>query len=81
MGNQATSSCIPSRSPVVLDQNGVRIKPMREKDRYGVCTVKITSITSTAARRSQERISTHTITPKGVIIHGTQCNPQSIQRG
>lgn len=75
-----TASCIPSNNPV-LDQNGMRIKPIREKDKYGVCTVKIMSITAVAgARRSQERVSTHTITPKGAIIHGTQCNPQSVQK-
>jgi hypothetical protein len=77
MGN---SSCQPR--PSVIDANGNRLKPMKEKDRYGVCTVKIMSVApATGTRRNQERVTSHTVTPKGAIIHGSQCNPQLILRG
>ena len=72
------------QSIVSFSQNpdSTKLKPMKEKDRYGLCTVKIATIVPAGSpRRNQERIITHNITPKGGIIHGSQCNPQLIQRG
>jgi hypothetical protein len=57
-----------------------KLKPMRERDRYGVCIVKVASVMNTT-RRNSDRQNTHTVTPRGAIVHGTQCNPQVIQRG
>ena len=56
------------------------LKPMRERLRYGVCAVKISPVT-TGQRRNSERQNSYIVTPKGSILHGSQCNPQIIQRG
>jgi hypothetical protein len=47
------------------------LKPMRERLRYGVCSVKITSV-ATGQRRNSERQSSYVVTPKGAILHGSQ---------
>lgn len=77
MGNK-TSTRLTS-----VDGNPNR-KPMPERDRYGVCTVKIAPITTPPIPTTNRRIpdqNSYVITPKGGIIHGSQCNPQLIQRG
>ena len=61
----------------------VRSKPLKEKSRHGVVNVSV--VTQTAAARGRVPRSdlpqTHVITSRGSIIHGSQCDPSTIQRG
>ena len=41
--------------------------------------VKVASLSSN--RRVQERQNIFTITPRGALFHGTQCNPALVQKG
>ena len=68
-----------------MDGNGNR-RPLPERNRYGVCIIKIASNTPPPPvpnnnRRNQDRQNTHVLTPRGGILFGSQCNPQLIQRG
>jgi hypothetical protein len=60
-----------------LFKKGKRIP--REKNRYGSVIVKVTSLSSN--RRLQERQTMFTITPRGGLFFGTQCNPIAVQKG
>jgi len=53
-------------------------KVVREKNRFGTVIVKVASLSSN--RRAQERQSVFTITPRGGLFHGTQCNPILVQK-
>ena len=59
---------------------GNRARLFREKEKYGICQVKI-SVTTNGIRRTPDRISSHVVSSRGAIIYGSQCNPQIIQRG
>lgn len=52
---------------------------VREKNRFGSVIVKVASVSSN--RRVQERQNVFTITPRGGLFHGTQCNPILVQNG
>lgn len=89
MGNSQTSqpaSDLRKLSSATVDDERINsiqktnLKPMRERLRYGVCAVKISPVT-TGQRRNSERQNSYVVTPKGAILHGSQCNPQIIQRG
>lgn len=85
MGNTAAKPTSPPASPTpVADQTVInahsKLKPMRERLRYGVCSVKIAPIAN-GQRRPSDRMTSYFVTPRGSLIHGTQCNPQLIQRG
>ena len=54
-------------------------KSLREKNRFGTVIVKVASLSSN--RRVQERQNIFTITPRGALFHGTQCNPALVQKG
>ena len=54
-------------------------KVQREKNRYGSVIVRVASLSSN--RRVQERQNVFTITPRGGLFHGTQCNPILVQKG
>lgn len=41
--------------------------------------MKVASLSSN--RRVQERQNIFTITPRGALFHGTQCNPALVQKG
>lgn len=60
---------------------GAKKKPksLREKNRFGTVIVKVASLSSN--RRVQERQNIFTITPRGALFHGTQCNPALVQKG
>ena len=53
-------------------------KIVREKNRFGSVIVKVASLSSN--RRTQDRQSIFTITPRGGLFHGTQCNPILVQK-
>lgn len=83
MGNTASNiiTSTPSSSQVDDANNSTnKLKPMRERLRYGVCSVKIAPIAN-GQRRPSDRMTSYFVTPRGSLIHGTQCNPQLIQRG
>ena len=54
-------------------------KALREKNRFGTVIVKVASLSSN--RRVQERQNIFSITPRGALFHGTQCNPALVQKG
>ena len=60
---------------------GAKKKPkaLREKNRFGTVIVKVASLSSN--RRVQERQNIFSITPRGALFHGTQCNPALVQKG
>ena len=61
----------------------LRTKPLKEKSRHGVVSVDI--MTQMAATRGRvprtDQPQSHVITSRGSIIHGSQCDPSTIQRG
>ena len=66
---------------VTTAAQGAKKKPksLREKNRFGTVIVKVASLSSN--RRVQERQNIFTITPRGALFHGTQCNPALVQKG
>jgi len=75
----SSSSSVDTTSTNIINANS-KLKPMRERLRYGVCSVKIAPIAN-GQRRPSDRMTSYFVTPRGSLIHGTQCNPQLIQRG
>ena len=70
MSMSSESGIIPVRRP----------KFGREHKRHGVVTLKMVS--ANPVRRGAETIVTHTITPKGCILFGSQhFNPAVVQNG
>jgi hypothetical protein len=80
MGNSQHNPVKTASSLTEPSISGNKLKPMRERIRYGVCSVKIAPI-SNGQRRPSERFTSYFVTPRGAIIHGTQCNPQLIKKG
>ena len=62
-----------------LTQPKRKQKALKEKNRFGTVIVKVASLSSN--RRVQERQNIFTITPRGALFHGTQCNPALVQKG
>jgi hypothetical protein len=50
-------------------------KIFRERQRFGQVTAKISTLSS-GNKKKEEEYSIHTITPRGAIITGSNCNPQ-----
>jgi len=73
------SSSVDTTNNNIINANS-KLKPMRERLRYGVCCVKIAPIAN-GQRRPSDRMTSYFVTPRGSLIHGTSCNPQLIQRG
>lgn len=60
--------------------NANRSSVPRERGRYGVVNVKISSL-AYANRRTPENETTTIITPRGAIFYGSATNPAPIQKG
>ena len=75
-GDGSTSSAAEATSVV-------RHKPQKEKSRYGTVQITIASAPTAQTRRSSraEEVVSHTVTSRGTIIHGSQSDPSTIQRG
>ena len=75
-----------SRNVSVTSESGfstnsaIRVKAAKEHKRHGVVTLKM--VVSNPTRRANDQIATHTITPKGCILYGSQVfDPLVVQQG
>lgn len=84
MGQTQSVGTSHSRNVSMSSESGLipvgRAKHAKEHKRHGIVTLKM--VGANPVRRGAEAIVTHTITPKGCILYGSQnFNPAVVQNG
>lgn len=85
MGHGQSINTSSSRNASVTSESGFsstggRQKHGKEHKRHGVVTLKM--VVSNPTRRANDQVVTHTITPKGCILYGSQAfEPTVVQQG
>lgn len=80
LNNTNNSVVVYPNGPNYIVPNSGKQKLPKEKSRYGVVHVKVTSFVFNS-RRQTETETNYVISPRGAIFYGSQASPAPVQYG